>query len=80
MRTLITNGTVVTAEGSQAADVLIDGERIVGIGGGLARRAIFNLKLPMKKRYDEVRLCEQHIAAAMRDTVDILITTHVRRA
>jgi len=38
------------------------------IGGGLARRAIFNLKLPMKKRYDEVRLCEQHIAAAMRDT------------
>ena len=37
MRTLITNGTVVTAEGSQAADVLIDGERIVGIGGGLAR-------------------------------------------
>src|SRR6186997_333289 len=37
MRTLITNGTVVTAEGSQAADVLIDGERIVGIGAGLAR-------------------------------------------
>jgi len=38
------------------------------MSGGLARRAIFNLKLPMKKRYDEVRLCEQHIAAAMRDT------------
>ena len=28
MRTLITNGTIVTAEGSQAADVLIDGETI----------------------------------------------------
>ena len=35
MRTLITNGTIVTAEGSQAADVLIDGETIVGIGAGL---------------------------------------------
>jgi 23S rRNA (cytidine2498-2'-O)-methyltransferase len=32
---------------------------------GLARRAIFNLKLPMKKRYDEVRRCEQHIGAAL---------------
>ena len=28
------------------------------IGEGHARRAIFNLKLPMKKRYDEVRRCE----------------------
>src|SRR6476661_6779027 len=37
MRTLIANGTVVTAEGSQAADVLIDGETIVGIGAGLAQ-------------------------------------------
>jgi dihydropyrimidinase len=36
MRTLITNGTIVTAEGSQAADVLIDGETIVGIGTALA--------------------------------------------
>jgi 23S rRNA (cytidine2498-2'-O)-methyltransferase len=35
------------------------------IGTGLARRAIFNLKLPMKKRYDEVRRCEQRIAAAL---------------
>lgn len=32
------------------------------IADGLARRAIFNLKLPMKKRYDEVRRCEQRIA------------------
>ena len=36
MRTLITNGTIVTSEGSQAADVLIDGEAIVAIGAGLA--------------------------------------------
>src|SRR5688572_33059277 len=36
MRTLITNGTIVTAEGSQAADVLIDGEIIEAIGAGLA--------------------------------------------
>src|SRR5688500_5015509 len=36
MRTLISNGTIVTAEGSQAADVLIDGETIVAIGARLA--------------------------------------------
>jgi len=36
MRTLISNGTIVTAEGSQQADVLIDGERIAQIGNGLA--------------------------------------------
>ncbi len=35
------------------------------IGEGLARRAIFNLKLPMKKRYDEVRRCEQRIVTAL---------------
>jgi dihydropyrimidinase len=36
MRTLITNGTIVTADGSYAADVLIDGETIAAIGAGLA--------------------------------------------
>ncbi|HUQ79010.1 MAG TPA: dihydropyrimidinase [Patescibacteria group bacterium] len=36
MRTLITNGTIVTADGSSAADVLIDGETIVRIGTDLA--------------------------------------------
>jgi len=36
------------------------------VSQGLARNAIFNLKLPMKKRYDEVRRCEERIAAAMR--------------
>jgi dihydropyrimidinase len=36
MRTLISNGTVVTAEASYDADVLVDGERIAQIGRGLA--------------------------------------------
>jgi dihydropyrimidinase len=36
MRTLITNGTIVTAEGSTSADVLIDGETIAAIGTALA--------------------------------------------
>ena len=35
MRTLITNGTIVTAEGSYRADVLVDGETIAAIGAGL---------------------------------------------
>ena len=36
MRTLITNGTIVTAEGSSTADILVDGETIATIGAGLA--------------------------------------------
>jgi dihydropyrimidinase len=36
MRTLITNGTIVTADGSYQADVLIDGETIAAIGAGLS--------------------------------------------
>jgi 23S rRNA (cytidine2498-2'-O)-methyltransferase len=35
------------------------------IGDGHARHAIFNLKLPMKKRYDEVRRCERIIIDAL---------------
>src|SRR3954447_16349309 len=35
MTTLITNGTVVAADRTYKADVLIDGERIVGVGTGL---------------------------------------------
>ena len=31
------------------------------IAEGAARRAIFNLKLPMKRRYDEVKRCEQRM-------------------
>ena len=36
MRTLITGGTVVNADGSTAADVLVDGEQIAAVGRGLA--------------------------------------------
>jgi len=36
MRTLISNGMIVTAEGSYPADVLVDGEAIALIGNGLA--------------------------------------------
>src|SRR4051794_38504729 len=36
MRTLITNGTVVNADGSAQADVLVDGEQIAIVGRGLA--------------------------------------------
>ena len=35
------------------------------IGEGHARRTIFNLKLPMKKRHDEVRRCEAIIRDAL---------------
>jgi 23S rRNA (cytidine2498-2'-O)-methyltransferase len=35
------------------------------IGEGHAARAIFNLKLPMKRRYDEVRRCESIIREAL---------------
>ena len=40
MRTLITNGTIVNAEGSQTADVLIDGETIAMIGTHLANTGV----------------------------------------
>src|ERR1035437_1503827 len=40
MRTLITNGTIVGADGSQASDVLVDGETIAAIGADLAAAGI----------------------------------------
>ncbi len=40
MRTLITNGTVVTADGSTRADVLIDGETIAAIGADLGAAGV----------------------------------------
>ena len=40
MRTLISNGTIVTADGSYEADVLIDDERIVQLGAGLAASGV----------------------------------------
>src|SRR6202023_1825723 len=39
MRTLIKNGTVVTASDTNKTDVLIDGEKIVAIGSGLTSNA-----------------------------------------
>ena len=35
MRTLISNGTIVTADGSWPADLLVDGERIAALGSGI---------------------------------------------
>jgi len=40
MRTLISGGTVVTADGSQEADVLVDGETIAQIGRDLAANGV----------------------------------------
>jgi dihydropyrimidinase len=40
MRTLITNGTIVTAEGSHQADILIDGETIAVIGANLREQGM----------------------------------------
>jgi len=35
MRILIANGTVVNADGSTHADVLVDGETVAAVGRGL---------------------------------------------
>jgi 23S rRNA (cytidine2498-2'-O)-methyltransferase len=41
------------------------------IADGAARRSIFNLKLPMKKRYEEVLRCVERIDARLaRSSVD----------
>ena len=39
MRTLISGGTIVTADGSYDADILVDGETIAQIGRDLAAPA-----------------------------------------
>ena len=41
------------------------------LADGLCRRAIFNLKLPMKKRYDEVQLCLSIVRDALGGTADV---------
>ncbi len=51
MRTLIANGTIVTADGSHAADVLVDGERIVQIGVSLADSIQLDETLDATGRY-----------------------------
>ena len=51
MRTLITNGTIVTADGSYTADVLIDGETIAAIGAGMAGMAEVDETIDAAGRY-----------------------------
>jgi dihydropyrimidinase len=51
VRTLIANGTIVTAEGSHEADVVIDGERIDAIGRGLAKDTGTDETIDAKGRY-----------------------------
>jgi len=51
MRTLIANGTVVTAEGSYPADVLVDGERIAQVGSNLAGTASVDETIDAAGRY-----------------------------
>lgn len=51
-------------------DIVMQPSRIAAlvarwIGEGYARRTIFNLKLPMKKRYEEVQRCEAIIRDAL---------------
>jgi len=51
MRTLIANGTVVTADGSYPADVLIDSETIVQIGAALGDSASVDETIDATGRY-----------------------------
>jgi dihydropyrimidinase len=51
MRTLIANGTIVTADGSYPADVLVDGERIVQIGAALGDSASVDETIDARGKY-----------------------------
>jgi dihydropyrimidinase len=51
MRTLISGGTVVTADGSYPADVLVDGERIAAVGAGLASSVTADERIDATGRY-----------------------------
>jgi dihydropyrimidinase len=51
MRTLISNGTIVTADGSYAADVLVDGEKIAQIGAALGGSVTADETIDAKGRY-----------------------------
>ena len=51
MRTLIANGTIVTADGSIAADVLIDGETIVQIGQGFTGTVEADERIDARGKY-----------------------------
>jgi dihydropyrimidinase len=51
MRTLISNGTIVTAEGSHRADVLIDGEKIAATGLDLGRGGSVDETIDARGKY-----------------------------
>ena len=51
MRTLISNGTVVTAEGSYVADILVDGEAIAQIGLNLGESATADETIDASGKY-----------------------------
>jgi len=51
MRTLISNGTVVTAEGSHRADVLIDGETIAAVGLDLVKGGPADATIDARGKY-----------------------------
>jgi dihydropyrimidinase len=51
MRTLISNGTIVTAEGSYRADVLIDGETIAATGLDLVRGGSVDETIDARGKY-----------------------------
>jgi dihydropyrimidinase len=51
MRTLISNGTIVTAEGSYRADVLIDGETIKATGTGLVGNGAVDETIDARGKY-----------------------------
>jgi dihydropyrimidinase len=51
MRTLISNGTIVTADGSYTADVLIEDERIARIGTSLADSTTVDETLDARGKY-----------------------------
>jgi dihydropyrimidinase len=51
MRTLISNGTIVTADGSYAADVLVDGEQIAQLGSALGGSVTVDETIDAKRRY-----------------------------
>jgi len=51
MRTLISNGTIVTADGSYAADVLVDGEKIAQIGAAIGGSMSADETIDAKGKY-----------------------------
>jgi dihydropyrimidinase len=51
MRTLISNGTIVTADGSYRADVLIDGETIAATGLDLGRNGAVDETIDARGKY-----------------------------